>query len=532
MKNLKKAISLLLVMVMAMAMSMTTLAASVDLTNHKYNAYQIFSGKQAEGSAELGQVVWGTGINSGTFLTALKADARFNVVVVVEGTETTVNVFAECTTAAQVAEKLGAYSDGSVQALAFAELAYANKTGTGTAVVNGQTALNAGYYLIVDETVFGENDTDTVYNLALLQLTNEDTFEIATKTDIPSVDKQVRDEVDDAEASAIAGWGESADHAINEPFQFKLTASLPKEINFALYKEYKVEFVDTMSKGITFVSIDSITVDGKIVNLGDFGIVASENAVKGLEGPAIWKITFPNLKAITDVNLTDGANIEVIYTAYLNEDAKVNHQSGDTTNKNGVYLEYSNNPNADGTGKTKEDYVWVFTYDVNNTKYSEEVANANELAGAGFRLYTDEECTEEVVLIWDAGLSAYRPVKTGETGVELFSRSEDANKGKFNIVGLDAGTYYLSETTVPDGYNKCADIMIVIGATHVETNEGASATTTLTTAKNMDNAIVNEKGTVLPETGGMGTTLFYAIGAILVLGSAVVLITKKRMGEN
>lgn len=520
MKRMKKVISLLLVMVMAMAMSMTVMAApSVDLTNHNYTAYQIFSGTQDKNSSQLGQVEWGSGINDEAFLKALQDDTTLGT------------TFDACTTAAEVAEVLGEYNDGSDVALKFAELAYANKTTTGTPVKNGQTRLPAGYYLVVDETVFGDNATDTVYNLALLQLTNDDTFEIATKTDIPSVDKEVLDEIADAETGSTDGWGESADHAINEHFQFKLTAALPKEINFALYEKYMVEFVDTMSKGITFVSIDSIKVDGSTLTLNQNGV--STSAVAESKGEHTFTITIDDLKKIPNVDLTDGAAIEVIYTAYLNEEAQVNHTSGDTTNKNGVYLEYSNNPNADGTGKTKEDYVWVFTYDVNNTKYSEEEAAANVLAGAGFRLYTDEECTEEVALIWDAGLNAYRPVKTGEIADELVSRSEDANKGKFNIVGLDAGTYYLSETTVPDGYNKCDDITIVIGATHIEETTGASATTTLTNAsQHMDNAIVNEKGTVLPETGGMGTTLFYAIGAILVLGSAVVLITKKRMGEN
>lgn len=526
MKRMKKVISLLLVMVMAMTMAMTVMAAPTDLSNHTYKAYQIFSGKQAEGSAELGQVEWGSGINSEAFLAALQEDATFNVVE----EETSVNVFAECTTAAQVAEILGGYGNGSKEALKFAELAYKHTKGDGTPVVNGQTELAAGYYLVVDKTVFGDNATDTVYNLALLQLTNKETFTIATKTDIPSVDKEVLDEIADAETGSTDGWGETADHAINEHFKFKLTATLPADINFAEYETYKVVFHDTMSKGITFVSINSIKVDGATLTLDQNGV--STSAVAESQGEYTFTITIDDLKKIPNVNLTDGANIEVIYTAYLNEDAKVNHQSGDTTNKNGVYLEYSNNPNASGTGKTKEDYVWVFTYDVNNTKYSEEVAAENVLADAGFRLYTNQECTAEVALTWDGDLDAYRPVKTGETGVELVSRNEETNKGKFNIVGLDAGTYYLRETTVPAGYNQCNDITIVIDATHIEETNGASATTTLTKAQNMDNAIVNEKGTVLPETGGMGTTLFYAIGAILVLGSAVVLITKKRMGEN
>ena len=518
MGKMKKLAGILLILVLVMSMATTAFAAPVDLTKHEFVAYQIFSGTQAEGSAELGQVQWGSGIDGAAFLTAIKADAKLKV------------EFENCSTAADVAKELGTHGDGSDVALAFARVAYDHKTGTGTEVENGQSGLPAGYYLVVDVTAFDENETDTVYNLALLQLTNDEKFEIALKTDIPSVDKEVLDEVADAEAGAVDGWGETADHAINENFQFKLKANLPKEINFAEYEKYKVEFVDTMSKGITFVSINSIKVDGVEVQLGQYDI--STTAVAGTEGEATWTITFPDLKVINGVDLADGAQIEVVYTAYLNEEAKVNHVSGDTTNKNGVFLRYSNNPNTTGEGKTEKDYVWVFTYDVNNTKYSKEIKPENVLAGAGFRLYTDKACTSEVALIWDADLKAYRPVKSGETGQELVSRSEDALKGQFNIVGLDAGTYYLSETTVPDGYNKCKDIEIVIKATHIEATTGATATTTLTESKGMDNEIVNETGSVLPETGGMGTTLFYIVGAILVIGAGVILVTKKRMNEN
>lgn len=519
MKLMKTALSLLLAVVMTMTMTMTAFAEPADLSNHTYKAYQIFDGKQAEGSAELGQITWGSGIDEVAFLQALKDDASLGT------------TFDACTSAAEVAEVLGTFSDGSNVALKFAEIAYDHVEGDGIPVVNGQTSLAAGYYLVVDVTEFDEDETDTVYNLALLQLTNKETFEIKSKTDIPSVDKEVLDEVEDAETGSTDGWGETADHAINENFQFRLTATLPKEINFAAYDEYKVEFVDTMSVGITFVSIDSVIVDGVpvLVN-GAYLYDVTTNATAGMEGPKTWTITFPDLKEVTGVDLSNGATIEVVYTAYLNESAKVNHESGTTTNKNGVYLRYSNNPNTGGEGKTEEDFVWVFTYDVKNTKYSEKKDLANVLAGAGFRLYTDAALNNEVALTWDANLNAYRPIKDGETATELTSRSEDALKGTFNIVGLDAGTYYLHESTVPDGYNQCKDVKIVISATHVEDDDETAATTTFTEAtKNIENQIENKKGSILPETGGMGTTLFYVIGAILVLGAGVMLVTKKRM---
>jgi LPXTG-motif cell wall-anchored protein len=199
-------------------------------------------------------------------------------------------------------------------------------------------------------------------------------------------------------------------------------------------------------------------------------------------------------------------------------------------NKNTVYLQYSNNPNGDTTdlGKTAEDHVWVFTYQVQNTKTDE---NNAPLAGAGFRLYTDEACTSEYPLIFDNTLDAYRPVKGEEAAAEMFSAAET---GKFNIVGLDAGIYYLKETTVPGGYNNCENVQIVISATHAEAADGASATTAISeeSSKGTVNIIINKSGMALPETGGIGTTVLYIVGGILVLGAVVLLVTKKRMASN
>ena len=101
--------------------------------------------------------------------------------------------------------------------------------------------------------------------------------------------------------------------------------------------------------------------------------------------------------------------------------------------------------------------------------------------------------------------------------------------GKFNIKGLDAGTYVLKETTTPSGYNTCDPVTIIISATHTENETGTGAITNLANSTHMANIIENKKGSQLPETGGMGTTIFYVVGTILVLAAVVLLITKKRM---
>ena len=109
---------------------------------------------------------------------------------------------------------------------------------------------------------------------------------------------------------------------------------------------------------------------------------------------------------------------------------------------------------------------------------------------------------------------------------------KSAADGKFNIIGLDAGTYTLRETTTPSGYNTCADVQIVIAAAHNENASGTAANLALTGSQNMNNNIVNKEGSTLPSTGGIGTTLFYVIGGVLMAVAAVLLVTKKRMNNK
>lgn len=508
MKRMKKLASLLLAMVMVLSMTITAFAEgttySITINNsaegHTYEAYQIFTGDLSKDT--LSNIVWGSGV-SDTGKTAL-GDA------------------------AAKAETLKTEDDAKTFAKAVAPY-LTTSAGSANTVTDGKyviSGLAAGYYLVKDKDS-SLADKDDAYTSYILKVAGDTT--VFPKSAKPTVDKQVHDETADAEAEATDGWGESADHAINESFQFKLIANLPADTNFNAYEKYKVVFNDTMSEGVTFESIASVTVDGVPLTSEQYTATATDGQAGGS-----WTLTITDIKSIDGVNLTNGADIVVIYNAHLNENAQVNHESGTTTNQNKVYLQYSNNPNASGEGdnelgKTPEDIVWVFTYEVDNTKVdATNSINKTPLAGAGFRLY-DSTGTTEIGLIYDSTISAYRPVKSGETAVEMTSAD---STGVFNIKGLDAGTYVLKETTVPSGYNKCADTTVVINATHVEDASGSSATTTLSSDSNVTNTIENKQGSTLPETGGMGTTIFYVIGAILVIGAGVVLITRKRMSAS
>ena len=226
--------------------------------------------------------------------------------------------------------------------------------------------------------------------------------------------------------------------------------------------------------------------------------------------------------------MNNGATITVTYTAHLNDNATVSSTSDSTGNKNSVRLQYSNNPrNSAYWGFTPESApeseVYVYTYQLNNTKRAESETGA-PLPGAGFRLYSDIACNEEqeIKLKQNEDGTYSRDFSTEGKGVEMKS----ADDGTFNVKGLDAGTYYLKETTTPTGYNTCPEITVTIKANHTKDRVDLEDSKLSTT-------IINNKagGITLPSTGGIGTTLFYVVGGGLMVAAIVLLVTKKRM-EN
>ena len=515
MKRVKRVLALLVAFALVLAMAVPAFAGEATYQlkvnasgeNHTYKVYQIFTGEMSTNKAKekvLSNIKWGKN-GTGNTGDAVEQDTLTELESAT-GSDT------------RKLEVIKKFVKLDTDADAFATLNSANRY-----VAN----VPAGYYLVKDEdnTL---NEKDEAYTTFLVNVVGEN-VELNPKSAKPSVDKFVQDEAADRDIDShdSNGWGKTADHAINESFKFKLTATLTQDVDFGAYSTYKVKFTDTMSAGVTFESIDKVTVDGQQLTTGDYTCTANAG-----DAGKSWTLTINNIKSIPDVNLEDGAEIVVVYNAHLNENAYVNHKDGATTNENTVYLEYSNNPNASGElGKTPEENVWVFTYGVNNTKVTEVTGDSGDieykpLAGAGFRLYTDAECSHEVALIYDETLSAYRPTKDKKTGVEM--KSADGT-GIFNIVGLDAGVYHMRETTTPTGYNTCNDVPIVIDAKHQKT--GTSNNVTFTEDSSLAYTIVNNAGTTLPSTGGMGTTVFYVVGGGLMAVAVVLLVTKKRM-EN
>lgn len=494
-----------------------TVTISPAKSGHTYEAYQIFTGNLgADGS--LGNVVWGSGIDQNK-LAAKGTDA------LIKGKD-----------AATVSQNLAAKSSDSTDAKAYAtafsgvlstthtDFSDFVSTGVGSYTISG---LSDGYYLIQDK-AGTLNEKNDAYTSFILKIIGAD-VEVAPKSTQPTVDKKIQDETGDAETGATEGWGNTADHDINESFQFKLDATIPAEANLADYKTYKVKFNDTMSKGVTFESIASVKVNGsndaaaKTWTLANTDYTATTPAAAE-DGTQSWSLTIDDVIAKCEgIKIAQGFTVEVIYNANLNEKATINNASGTTDNKNSVNLEYSNNPNAEGTGKTEDKTVYAFTFGITNKKVIDSVDGA-PLAGAGFKLYTDEDCTQEYKLVKDDALDAYRPAKAGETAVEM----QSATDGTFPIKGLDAGTYYLKETTTPKGYTTAAVKTIKIDATH-SINKSGNPQVTLSPDSTLDNKIVDKKGSILPSTGGMGTVMLYVAGiAVFVLAGATLVMALRR----
>lgn len=536
-KVIKKLLAALLAVAMVCAMAIPAFAENsegdVD-SHHTYSAFQIFKG-DVEGNNikdfKISNVDWGSNIinNSDDFLNKLREADHIGP------------LFTNAKSAQEVLAVISQWHDSDDYSIAFARFVchylYSNDANPTYVVRAGSNALTipeakAGYYLFVDTTDFSKDDSYHSYNSFLLMVTKGNwNVPITPKAEKPTVEKKVYDNPD---GTSTGGFGSSADHAINEKFQFQLTATLPDSTNRAYdyYDKYSVIFHDTLSDGITYDKddeLDSVVIksNGNTYNITDSSKYTIDTTDLESQNSFVVNIDVKACAKDAGFDLNDGATITVTYTAHLNDKAYVNTAGGSTSNINKVYLTYSNNPKDESSiGKTPESTpVYVYTYQLNNTKYHDDDNPNNVLEGAGFRLYSDKTCTQEVKLYKEGAF--YYPIKDAtdkaQYAVEMFSDEH----GQFNVRGLDAGTYYLRETKTPDGYSACPDTTIVISATHDEHNVNLSG------ESNLNNKIINIKagGITLPSTGGIGTTLFYVVGGGLMVAAIVLLVTKKRM-EN
>ena len=289
-----------------------------------------------------------------------------------------------------------------------------------------------------------------------------------------------------------------------------------QSIKLLIPTSYYFAFHDEEEAGLTF-NKDSVE-----VYVDDTKITAGFEVKTSTNDGCSFEVVFSDLKTITSVKA--GSKIRVEYTSTLNENAVI----GGNGNLNKAQLEYSNNPrDKDSRDKTVWDNVVVFTYQVVVNKYANSVEENNKLPGADFTL------TKKL---------------NGDT-TKVIAAVKSPDGKQFTFKGLDDGEYTLTETVTPDGYNTIDPITFKVNANHEITWEGAGDRNTLlkslsgnkvtgqitfTSDKGtgaLTTNIINKSGTVLPSTGGMGTTVFYVVGGGLMAVAVVLLVTKKRM-EN
>ena len=492
MRKVKKLLGLLLAAVMVLAMSATAFADEGTHTitapdnGHTYEVYQIFTGDYSEGDNSqkvLSNVKWG---KNGT------------------GTQGD-NVSEEILTELKNAN--GSDTEQLAVITKYAKLQSSDKFGTVT--YESPLEVPSGYYLIKDEDGSQENEQDS-YTLYIVQVVGEN-ITIAPKADVPESEKKVDDKNDSNTSEDEESWQDSADYDIGDHVPYQLTATLPD--NVSNYTSYTLKFVDTMSRGLTYDADSAeVFVNGKSAGkLEPTSANYSGDDDRYTDGTVLtWN--FANIKA-APYNAGNNAVITIEYTATLNNNAVM----GSAGNPNKMHIEFSNNPNGEGTGQTPDDTNIVFTYKVVVNKVDED---KKPLAGAQFTLQKKQANGS-----WE----------------DIGSATVSENQATFTFSGLDDGDYKLIETVTPDGYNDIADIEFTITAEHdilsddprLTNLNGNSVTGEITfEAKPEDGSlttdVINKSGSTLPETGGMGTTIFYVLGAILVLGAGGLLIARKR----
>lgn len=402
---------------------------------------------------------------------------------------------------------------------------------------NNSVEVPTGYYLIVDTWTNGDPLEEDALSLYMFKTITEEGLTITPKKSTPEHEKKV-DDVNDTNPDGAADNKknqDSADYDIGDEVPFHLTAKLDNNIGTAGYKKYHITFVDTMEAGLTNCKDYVVKING--TETTDY--VVTNESDRGFELTLTWEAEKDaDGKYLENSNLAslNGAVITVDFHAILNEDAVI----GTPGNQNKSQLKYSNNPNLDqdgkpdeGEGETPEDEVFVFTYKLTADKVN---GNGDALDGAGFTLYKKVAGSENTV---DGLGKGYEPVGEEQQGPELHN---------FEWKGLDDGEYVLVETTVPAGYNKAPNVEFKITASHVAdcsstereavlesvtvNNEKVSPKMDETTTNGwFDTQVVNNSGVILPSTGGMGTTIIYVLGGILLAGAAIVLVTKKRMAQ-
>lgn len=501
MKLFKKLASFILAFAMVMAIAMPSVVMAADgkstitvdgaTAGSEYVAYKLFNAT-ADGNGHFSYTV----------------NSKY---------ETVLKEVTGKSTGAEIVKYLDGIKDNATAVREFADKVYAKvKTmDVDYTAANGVFAeVDQGYYLIA-QTKIGTNEA---YSLVMLGTAGKNNLKITPKTGVPTFEKKIKEKNDST--GVESGWQDASDYDIGDKVPFKLTGTVSDK--YDNYKTYYYAFHDKMDDTLEF-NADSVVVkiDGKEVAKEKYTL-----NTKTTDG-CTFEVVFNDLKTVSP---TKPENVTVEYTATLKDTAKL----GSVGNFNKGKLEFNNNPYYEGEGKpetpgeTPWDEVVVFTYKLIANKTD---GQGDALAGAGFTLYKFNKDTDDYVKV--------KEIEAGETT-------------KFEFTGADAGKYKLVETTVPDGYNKADDLVFEVKGTYEAVNKtdplkaptltkleildekGNSITgedkvfTTNLAAGTATTNIKNLTGSELPSTGGMGTTVLYAAGTLMILAAAAFLVMKKK----
>lgn len=496
MKKGKRILALLLAMIMVLAMSATVFAESDEEGGESTN-YSITVNNAQDGETYTAYKILDVSYNSSTELYTYTIDENsvwYPLLSSEDGESYFVLTYDEennCYVVTVVEEKTG---EEIAQFLA-------NNVPNGaeaiTASVSGGSAtfsnVKDGYYLITSS-----------LGTRLILDTVVDGFEINSKNGIPTVEKKIVEEDEEVDSTS-ASIGDTVN------FQITITA-------YAGAVNYVV--TDTLSAGLTYNNDIEIYVNDEEVDDENYEVDTSEEEITiKFDQNYLDELTESLEMSQTEGSTSGSIEIVIKYSATLNSDATSGvDETGYGKNTNKVKLSY-----GDGSS-TEEDIVYVSTFDFTLVKMDED-GDEIEVEDNVYATFELTAGSVKYYFTYDEETGRYTVTSSDTTGSTSEIEVKITSDEGVTIYGLEAGDYTLTETQAPTGYNILTESIEITIEDDGTVKIGGKTTSDETIT------VVNTSGSVLPSTGGMGTTILYIAGIALVLFAGIMLVTRRRMSR-
>ena len=535
--------------------SITIKQVAEDNKDNTFKAYQIFKAKVVDEERKgkvTSDIEWSSTTIGLKVIAAIKGSAEYKKIVDADRTAE----LADGATAPVVAEWLAKNVTGTSASsatnsegtrVAPGDVLYAiaaaitDETPAGNSLKVGDSwtrpgTYGDGYYLFVSDGLTDTNKPNTGTS-PIFAIVGGDPVTVTEKTSIPTIDKKILNDFGEKEGGYTAqdGWKNFADSQVGQEISYKLTGTIAD--NYATYDSYSYKFTDTLTKGLTYAgALEVYALNGQsYTKINEDSYTVAEPAE---DNNNVLTVTFNNkgLKSATAANDNDTLNIDastnivVFYKAKLN--SKASYEAAG--NKNEVYLEYSNNPMAEGSGKSESKVVTDHVFRLDVTKVDSVDSGKKLKAGFKVKVVANEDTASvDKWLKQDGSLTNLEK--------DAYEFMTDDN-GEVKIPGLDAGKYQITETTTPSSYNTIAPFNITVDPTY--DTDGTLTTLTVTDDSDMVDkgtvtgaaasiTVKNKKGSGLPLTGLNGVTFTWiAGGAVLCIGVAHLIRSRKQAEES